>query len=215
MRTLLLTSLLIACGAPAAPPVQTPTPIASAAPVDAPEEPVGAVPIPVEIVEYSTVHRDLTVTLAELPPPEATWRERATIRYTGRVAIALHIARHEFLEFTVVDTVTETQSGYPGTLESFRLGGADTHEQPMSGNAMPARDIDRTTGEYRGPMMFAVRLLPREGAAEAERRQYAVYARDRTIFVAEKLVTERAWTARLRIDAPSATELVAMHPGWH
>jgi hypothetical protein len=64
-------------------------------------------------------------------------------------------------------------------------------------------------------MMFAVRLLPREGAPESERRQVAVYKTKRTIYVAEKLVTDTEWTPRLRIDAPRASEIVPINPGWH
>ena len=63
--------------------------------------------------------------------------------------------------------------------------------------------------------MFAIRVLPREGAGEAERRQYVVYSSGKTIMVAEKLVTDAAWSPRLRLDAPRAAKLLAMNPGWH
>lgn len=216
MRAVVVMCWLVGCGSspPSVHPSSAPAPTRPAPP-DAPAEPVGAVPIPDDSVEYPIRHRDLTVAFAELPTPDAAWPQRATLRYRGRVAIALHIAGHEFLELAVVDTVTETETGYPGTLEDIRLGPADTHEQPIGGNAFPARDLDPETGELVGPVMFAVRLLPRAGAAEAERRQYVVYTANRTIFVADKLVTERAWIPKLRIEAPDATEIVAIHPGWH
>ncbi len=189
-------------------PIAAPAPAPAAEPVPIDEPAVGAVPIPGTYPEPDVPinHRDPTVNVTDLPKASARWRERATIKYTGRVAIALHIARHEFLDLTVVDTVTQTESGYPGSLEAFRLGGADTTEQPQSGNALPTLD---------GPLMFAVRLLPRTGAPESERRQVAVYKVKQTIYVAEKLVTDAQWTPRLRIDAPRASEIVPIHPGWH
>jgi hypothetical protein len=212
--------LFAACAsAPRAPAPTPPVPVDAtlAEPLPETEAPVGAVQIPGEgpVEEVSIHHLDRTVRVADLPAPTATWSQRKTVAYRGRVALALHIATHTDLELTVVDTVTETETGYPGALEGFRLGGADTHEQPASGNAFPPRDVDPTTVEYVGPVMFAVRLLPRTGAPEAERRQYVVYTHDRSVFVADKLVTEARWIARLRIDLPNATQLVAMNPGWH
>ncbi len=221
MHRVVVVSLVGVLGCRGSTPTPTPTPPARPAPAPirvAIDEPaVGAVPIPGTYAEpdVSINHRDPTVNVADLPKPDAEWRERATLAYTGSVAIALHIATHEFLELTVVDTVTQTPSGYPGGLEDFRLGGADTKEQPQSGNAFPAHGVDPESGKAVGPMMFAVRLLPRTGAPESERRQVAVYQTKQTIFVAEKLVTEKLWTPRLRIDAPRATEIVPIHPGWH
>jgi hypothetical protein len=86
----------------------------------------------------------------------------------------------------------------------FGLGGVNTHDQPQHGNAFSARDVDPKTPQFLGPVMFAVRILPREGAPEAQRRLYVVYTKERTIFVAEKPVTESRWIPRLLIEAPNA-----------
>ncbi|HSD87445.1 MAG TPA: hypothetical protein VLB44_08015 [Kofleriaceae bacterium] len=223
IRCLLVLGALAGCAAerpsvPAARTVQPPpAPASPTPPADEQVPSRGAVPIPAETPARASSdnHVDRSVDIRDVPSPTARWRERVRLPYRGRIVMALHVASHEHLELTVVDTVTETESGYPGSLQHFGLGPVDDNEQPPTGNAFSPRDVDPQTGEYAGPVMFAVRLLPREGAPETDRRQYVVYTSKHAIFVAEKLVTESAWTPRLRIDAPRATELVAMDPGWH
>ena len=182
----------------------------------APEPTRGAVPVPGEYTpdEVPIEQVDRTVQIADLPLPDAAWKRRATIGYSGRVVIALHLAGNS-LELAVLDTVTETPTGYAGSLEGFQLGGADGSETPQTSNTFPPRDVDPTTREYVGPVMFAVRLRSGEGAPESSRRQLVVYTRGKAIFVAEKLVTATTWTPSMRIDAPKAGAFVAMDPGWH
>lgn len=179
--------------------------------------PVGAVPIPgtYESKDASNNHVDRTVSIDALPALGAAWHEHATLAYHGQVAVALHIATHEFLELAVVDTETATETGYPGTLETFRLASVDTNDSPEGGNAYSARDVDQETGAYVGPIMFAVRVLPKPHAPEDERRQFAVYTDGHTILVADKRLSESRWTPQLRIDAPDASEVVAINSGWH
>lgn len=174
---------------------------------DAAEAPVGAVPIPGTYeTSHSIRHADTTVLLAELPAPDAAWRERKSLAYKGPVTFALHVAGHEGLALTVVDTVTETETGYPYGMDDFPLGRVDDGDSPDDGNAFPVRDLDPETGALAGPIMFAVRV---------QQRQVVVYFRDRTIFVAERALGVGAWTPRLRIDVPKSTQLLALNPGWH
>jgi hypothetical protein len=231
VRRLLLACLLASCGTPA-PVVTTPNAtVMTAVPdpgVDATvdESPdasvalhVGAVPVPDEdvYVERSRTIRafDTTVDVKALPAARAKWKTRKTLQYPGDVIIALHIWGPS-VALSVVDTVTENPSGYPGTFETFELGPIDADgERPGENDAFSPRDIHPETFEYVGPVMFAIRVLPKGGAAESERRQYVVYTHQRSIFVADKLVSETTWTPRLRLDAPRAKKLGAINPGWH
>jgi hypothetical protein len=209
MRFALAAVVLVACHRPPPRPAEV-------SPRDATEAPVGAVPIPVEGAagDTSIDELDRTVKLAELPGIEAAWKRREAFAYQGRVAIALHVTA-DVLELAVVDTVTETETGYPGALEEVRIASIDPGARPEDGNAFPARDVDPATGEYSGPIMFAIRALPKAGAPEAERHQWVVFARERAIFVADKRVTATRWTPQLRIELPHATEIIAINPGWH
>jgi hypothetical protein len=179
--------------------------------VDA-ERPVGAVAIPgtQPIAEDSTNERDLTVRLDELPAVDAAWRKRITIRYAGRVMIALRINPQRPLELVVVDTVIGPQN-YPNELRSIPIAPIASKWSAI----FSPRDEDPETGEFRGPIMFAIRVLPEEGAPETERRQYAMFTVGHALFVADKRMTETQWTPRLRVDMPRSTEIVAVNPGWH
>jgi len=182
---------------------------------DAAELHVGAVPVPGEYDAPAQDQNllDRSVDIAQLPGVNAKWRQRKTLPYRGQVMIALSEAHHEMLAIHVVDTVTETPSGYPGTLWTLELAAAVAPAK--DGNAYSPRDVKGETNEYVGPIMFAIRTLPRERAPESERRQYVVYTVKRSVLVAEKLVTDTTWTPRLRIDLPRATKFGALDPGWH
>jgi hypothetical protein len=235
VRRLLVACLLAACGTPA-PVLTTPnaTVVAThdanidapldaspdAAPDAAVELHVGAVPVPGEDVyvdKSRTIDAfDTTVDVKALPAPSAKWKTRKTLKYRGDVIVALHIWGPKSLALSVVDMVTENASGYPGTFETFQLGPIDGYgERPGENDAFPPRDVHPETFQYVGPVMFAIRVLPKAGAAESERRQYVVYTHQRSIFVAEKLVSETTWTPSLRLDAPRAKKLGAINPGWH
>lgn len=159
---------------------------------------------------------DTTVALVDLPRPHAAWIQRAAAPHAGRVLLAL-ATRHddentEGLYLFVVDAeVNET--GYPGSVESWRVATID-HTTPRisEGNAFSPRYRHDDRGDA---LKFAIRFLPREHAPEAERTQLAVYAVGTSVFVAEKLLVAKAWTPRLRIDMPHATQHVAVAPGWH
>lgn len=221
VRTAALACLLIACGTPApvahvAPSVLDAGPDAAGdAPADTVGLHVGAVPVPGEYIEEAPSENlvDKSVSVKELPPMSSKWKSKRLLSYRGQVAVALSQWQHTELALSIVDTVTKTESGYPGTLWTFKLGVAVPPARD-NGNAYPPRDVN-ASGVYVGPVMFAVRALPKEGAPESKRRQYVVYTSKQSVLVAEKLVTETTWTPRLRIDLPAATKFVAMEPGWH
>ena len=196
-------------------PVDAMVATADASVADAQELHVGAVPVPGEYVEpeRSVNQLDRSVDVKDLPTINAKWGKRVTLKYRGRVSVALHVRKK--LSLLVVDTVTETESGYPGALETIELGDADDHDIERDDDAFSPRDFNYETGAYVGPVMFAVRLLPRRDAPESERRQFVVYTNKRTILVAVKRVDASTWTPLMRIDVPKASELVAMNPGWH
>lgn len=219
--------VVLSCGAPTSPPRPIAQParvdsgeVATAAPIDASvdppvESPVGAVPLPggeQTADDRPLDHADTTVKRDELPRAGDRWPTRKRLAYRGRILIALHAAG-ERLELAVVDT-TPTETGYPGMLESLAIGELDPASGPQDGNTFPPRDAPDGSGKQ-GPIAFAVRVLPRTGASETERKQVVVYRAGTAILVAEKPVTAERWTPRLRIDAPHMTELVAMNPGWH
>lgn len=210
--------LLIACHAGSPSSTRSPTPAATPEAIAPVEAPVGAVPIPQERVRGAQDLNwvDPTVTLDELPRADAAWQARKTIAYKGRVVIALHASGNRGeLNLAIVDTVTETETGYPGSYEDIPIASVDPNTSPEDGNAFTPRDYDEASKEFRGPVFFAIRALPKLDAPEAQRRQYVVYERDRSLLVAEKGLTETTWTPRLRIDAPKSTELIAIDPGWH
>jgi hypothetical protein len=214
-----LACLLIACGTPVptahvAPVLDAKPDAAIDAPPDSVELHVGAVPVPGEYVEEPPSENliDKSVSIKDLPPMSSKWKSKRLLSYRGHVAIALSEWQHTELALSVVDTVTKTDTGYPGTLWTFKFG---TAEPPSKeGNAYPPRDVN-ASGVYMGPVMFAIRVLPKEGAPEKERKQVVVYTSRQSILVAEKLVADKEWTPRLRIDLPAATQFIAMDPGWH
>jgi hypothetical protein len=213
--------LLIACGTPApvariAPSVLDAGPDAAIdAPPDAIGLHVGAVPVPGEYVEEPLSENlvDKSVSMKDLPPINSKWKSKRLLSYRGQVAIALSEWQHTELALSVVDTVTKTETGYPGTLWTFKFGPAEPPARD-SANAYPPRDVN-ASGVYMGPVMFAVRVLPKKGAPESERRQVVVYTSRQSVLVAEKRVDDKTWTPRLRIDLPAATAFIAMDPGWH
>lgn len=160
-------------------------------------------------LEKQLNYQDTTVTIEELPPLQAKWQSRKTVRFGGVVPVALCGSR--VLHVTFIGPVAGKRD--VGSFERFQILPAS--ESAQGGNCFESIS---SNPRHRGPIHAAIRVRPSERAPDAERVQVVLYnppSRQDIVLVATRPLGEAAWIPLVRIDMSQATRIHFIQPGWH
>ena len=218
MRGLALFAVFVlACGgsrpptAPVVVPAPIPAPVApSPPPVAAPpvvetppapvEEAVGAVPVPgADGIPPLTIEEvDTTITDADVAAITG-WPAAKKSRRAGVVWIAVRADEAQELQLSIIEDDH-------GVVQHYPIGPATrvTTNQAFDGDTYTARGHG---GEYVGPILFAMRVLP---PGKATRDQVVVFTSGSTVRIARRQLGAATWKPTLSIAFPAGTTFMGV-----
>lgn len=143
---------------------------------------------------------DTTISIDELRAIRG-WPKGLKVQSGGDVLVALHIDRDDILRLSIIADSVGTLLQFPIISASLDGGANDTSD----GNTFPPR---ARVGDYQGPIVFAIRTRPLEGAEVAE--QVAVFADKASLRVAVRPIAGGEWTPRFKLDFARGTKFTGI-----